>query len=542
MKKKLVPYIRGRNPNQGKLVSAIRDPATGIWREGTTPLPGSNLEPAKRSEHGEKKRVPYYVGRDPNKGKLQSVFRDSVTGLWGSQRTVASIPMTETEMSQPKISSSVGVIHQQPTSRIAERVGLFDEPGWQGKVMVGNTLVYYYVPVYTGAPRTREFLLSIHSYGSGAPCRWENARDLIHRSRWKHLANEKNVIIIAPVFGVLFPPQDLLKDADDWPIMPHAPRLWEENWVPEWCSGPPDYPEQDDLGYNHPPHRPPQTYEEKCRYYKLHKNAGVPYNQNIKFYRNYKSPDDFPGYNYLYDYQRILNEDNFQRSDEKANEIIDLFRAFFPDVAHAFNIYGYSGGCQFVSRYMMLFPYELNRVVMAAGGSYMFPLDHAMFPDGFTCQIPNLGTSIKLLDFTYKPDSFNTLGLAERFDKTHVPSDWVEDLLGIGPHVFNHRLKHVFERLHVLIRVGDRDILPDLDQPERDWMGLNHKEKANNYFVQMSRKHSDLLGGLPKPENFRFQFAPGDHGTARRHIEETLCDARGPRYPPSLWWDDPSQL
>ena len=79
----------------------------------------------------------------------------------------------------------------------------------------------------------------------------------------------------------------------------------------------------------------------------------------------YFPSEDFP------DYQRLGRKG--KRADIMLNEIVSEVSELTGASAHKLYLFGYSGGAQFVHRYMLAYPDRVTKVVLGAPGWYTFP-------------------------------------------------------------------------------------------------------------------------------------------------------------------------
>lgn len=88
------------------------------------------------------------------------------------------------------------------------------------------------------------------------------------------------------------------------------------------------------------------------------------------------SADHFP------DYQRLGREGKGKRADAALNEIVTEVANLTGTHAHRLYLFGYSGGAQFVHRYMLAYPDRVAKAVLGAPGWYTFPDTNLKFPKG----------------------------------------------------------------------------------------------------------------------------------------------------------------
>ncbi|HXP72811.1 MAG TPA: hypothetical protein VN823_01575 [Stellaceae bacterium] len=88
-------------------------------------------------------------------------------------------------------------------------------------------------------------------------------------------------------------------------------------------------------------------------------------------------------------YQRLGRAGHGLRADRALDEILRDVRALNPGCADRTHFFGHSGGGQFVHRYVMARPNEVERYVVSAAGGYTLPDPHLNFPFGIR-QSPDL--------------------------------------------------------------------------------------------------------------------------------------------------------
>ncbi|NLH47045.1 MAG: hypothetical protein GX444_00420, partial [Myxococcales bacterium] len=212
---------------------------------------------------------------------------------------------------------------------------------------------------------------------------------------------------------------------------------------------------------------------------------------------------------YLFNFQYLLNEFNYFRSDRRLNEIYEIFKGFFTEVSgDKFNLAGYSAGGQFVSRYMMCYPENLNLVALGGAKSYLFPLLTYPYPFGLDCS--------NLNSFFDKPPEPH--GVAQG-----APEWWANDLRKMD---WNKKLNLLMD-LNVFHLVGiddreneghDREDIQDPLDDSRLWQGTNRWERAFNYHFEMRRaEYRQRKNGVrDQSKAFQMVFVPlmGNHEIA----------------------------
>ena len=88
-------------------------------------------------------------------------------------------------------------------------------------------------------------------------------------------------------------------------------------------------------------------------------------------------------------YQRLGRAGHGLRADRALDEILRDVRALSPGCADRAHLFGHAGGGQFVHRYVMARPEEVERYVVSAAGGYTLPDPHLNFPFGIR-QTPDL--------------------------------------------------------------------------------------------------------------------------------------------------------
>ncbi len=81
-------------------------------------------------------------------------------------------------------------------------------------------------------------------------------------------------------------------------------------------------------------------------------------------------------------YQRLGINCKGERADWILDSIISEVKTLTGSNPSKLHMFGYSGGAQFVSRYMMIYPHRVARIALAAAGWYTFPNPLADFPMG----------------------------------------------------------------------------------------------------------------------------------------------------------------
>lgn len=213
----------------------------------------------------------------------------------------------------------------------------------------------------------------------------------------------------------------------------------------------------------------------------------------------------------LHGFQLLLNKENTQRSDEMLNVIWDVFREDF-NLGDKMNLYGHSGGSQFVNHYMMVHPEKVQRAAFSGGGSYLFPRFDKVYPYGLDCS--------KIHD--------------DGFGGTNPPPDYAVDLRQMTDKQWMEKIAklHLFPRI---VFVGKKDIEQDL-HADRVWQGKNRYTKALNYTAEMLRmgwlirNHSNAV--WPSEANFPMllRLVNEEHSDSRNAAQDWLQ---------KWWWTYP---
>lgn len=100
----------------------------------------------------------------------------------------------------------------------------------------------------------------------------------------------------------------------------------------------------------------------------------------------YFPADRFP------DYQRLGREGKGERADLVLKEIVREVASLTGARARRLYLFGYSGGAQFVHRYMLAYPGRVARAVLGAPGWYTFPDANLKYPKGIrgSNSLPNV--------------------------------------------------------------------------------------------------------------------------------------------------------
>jgi len=82
------------------------------------------------------------------------------------------------------------------------------------------------------------------------------------------------------------------------------------------------------------------------------------------------------------DYQRLGRAGRGQRADKALNSVLSEVARTTGVATNKVYMFGYSGGAQFVHRYLMAYPERVISAVLGAAGWYTFPDDSMRFPYG----------------------------------------------------------------------------------------------------------------------------------------------------------------
>ncbi len=98
------------------------------------------------------------------------------------------------------------------------------------------------------------------------------------------------------------------------------------------------------------------------------------------------------------DYQRLGRSGRGQRADKALNNMLSDVARLTGVTTDKVYMFGYSGGAQFVHRYMMAYPERVASAVLGAAGWYTFPDDSIQFPYGLKSnkRLPDLRFEQKL--------------------------------------------------------------------------------------------------------------------------------------------------
>jgi pimeloyl-ACP methyl ester carboxylesterase len=101
-------------------------------------------------------------------------------------------------------------------------------------------------------------------------------------------------------------------------------------------------------------------------------------------------------------YQR-LKEQGKRSSDITLNNVIDEVGALTGGNTERLYLFGYSGGAQFVHRYMMAYPHRVVRVSIGAAGWYTFPDLNEKYPRGLRVGKKHEGLNFVASQFLHVP-------------------------------------------------------------------------------------------------------------------------------------------
>ena len=83
-----------------------------------------------------------------------------------------------------------------------------------------------------------------------------------------------------------------------------------------------------------------------------------------------------------FDYMRLACDERGFRPDVALTGILEEVRELTGVTTNRYHMFGFSGGGQFVHRYLMAFPEQVERAVVASPGWYTFPDINIPFPHG----------------------------------------------------------------------------------------------------------------------------------------------------------------
>jgi pimeloyl-ACP methyl ester carboxylesterase len=215
------------------------------------------------------------------------------------------------------------------------------------------------------------------------------------------------------------------------------------------------------------------------------------YYRHLQFFPwGYHVPNEF-----YWSYIFLVVPGSGLRTDFQLNRIVRAFRAHYAIADDRFNIFGYSGGGQFVARYMMLYPERLKRVALGGSGSFLFPTREHRYPFGMVGNVGN--TPMSAADWDAK--------LAAMLD------------------------------LPVLIFAGGADFVGAGEHPESAWQGHGQLEIALHFMQALADADQRLktMNLRPNDAVVRARIFPlygRDHGGAARDAINWLKEN---------WWGSP---
>jgi len=317
-------------------------------------------------------------------------------------------------------------------------VGQFqDEPGWH-EIVIDGTLVEYYLPQPApGRPAAPPELLAL-IHGAGF-CHFDGAVEGIHD--WRDWADAHNFLLVAPAFERRYGP---LYIEDNYPYGRRGSAV-AKRYADSPCAC---------------------AMEGQCEQF-------ARYREHHWFPWGYRAPRD-----YLWNYIFLVTPHG-QRTDRELNRVIRQFRAHYNLGEERFSIFGYSGGGQYIARYMMLHPNNLKRVALGGSGSFLFPTADRKYPFGMAGDVGE-----------------------ERF----TAAEWDAKLAAMLG-------------LPVLIFAGGADFVGAGEHPESAWQGTGQLAIAQNFVQALERADGRLRAAGKRPLDASFNcrlipFPASDHGGA----------------------------
>jgi len=340
------------------------------------------------------------------------------------------------------------------------------------QVNFGYTIVRYYVP--EGVNEDTEFLFAIHGNGGDLHHRLHYLDDFLNAEKppgdlFLHLANAKNLIVIAPLFDQKYLP----------------PR-----WSPQEII---DFYGIEDTGWKNL--IKDRSLEGRIRFHEYITKDNPP---NLSPFRFFDPKHDFPWkagkhpkwYRwpepYLENLQHLYTSGSGMRADIMLLYIFHWFKKRFNNISNnTFNLFGFSAGAQFANRFMMFHPHVLNRIYIDAAGSYAFPsFSEDCYYENFNYensslmgQTPPPPVPIPRPPFIPPTPFYFNFGFSLVFD--------VDDYQRRFPDIDLNRINllmylAILFKKHIFLIIGEKDT--DLDkQWGRMWQGMNRLEKLHNF-------------------------------------------------------------
>jgi hypothetical protein len=346
----------------------------------------------------------------------------------------------------------------------------------------GHIIFYYYIPDFSNPQGPSRIVFGIHGAGDE-----HYTGGNVIMTEWADYADQHNFIIVAPVF---------------------------EKWYPEIPQGFVYHP-----GYKRDWWIEPNSQEDRAKYVAF-------LNANDWIGPEYDPfPSPTPINQNLYDFTWLINNDNFYRADLAVVDIYHMFRDQFDRLQPGINIFGYSGGGQFVCRFMFFHSSLVYRVALGGIGTVMFPDFEINYPYGLGFRYnPYPHKSITQLGVTYQVDDPEKTsvslfwGLNRTFRKQGY--DWADWMTTVSRRAWNMRLATLLKH-RIFIFGGTEDYdeddpdTPEVEWTDRCWQGNGQYEKAANLYAQflaLDRRLKTTFyeppDGPPRP--FREQNAPLD--------------------------------
>lgn len=346
-----------------------------------------------------------------------------------------------------------------------------DEPGWR-EVILDKLLVEYYIPQSNKPKIEREILVLIHGAGD---CHVKGA--ITNINEWRDWADKHNVVLLSPIFDRIFTTQNHKYLSDFYKFDGPNPKYYQEA---------------------------------PCAYaMQLECIQDAKFAKTKRYPFGYKMPDP-----YLYGFIFLNTKKSPYLSDLKLNEIFAHFHLVLGIKEDRFSLWGYSGGGQFVSRYMMLYPENLKRVALGGAGSHLFPKFEPDFPFG-------LGWHYAKGRWYKAKRQYKMYNRFQPFYSTAkgAGGDWVNLNANRTVDEWYKKIATLLD-LKIYLFAGTEDYLGADTHPASAWQGYGQLEKAYKYTVDMERMDKELKdkGYRPPDAPFHCRLIPLiglDHGKAR---------------------------
>jgi pimeloyl-ACP methyl ester carboxylesterase len=398
-------------------------------------------------------------------------------------------------------------INTAPNNKQGVHAPYSPEPIWHRTVFesstMGNIVVYYYVPPplnstnttgtssNSGAPqlapgaqqaapsRPRRLVVAIHGAGTehytGAQYNINimGLADITDDSLSHYgtsFADLNNTIIIAPCFDQWYGQLLLEKD-------PAGNYEYPAGYVPPWWAEPGS---QEDCAFLYAFFKAAQWPALKGP------DPNDPYPDSIF----QAKVADFT-YN-LSDFYYTVDWLDPYRPDVVLNNIVAQFQQAFAQagdpVEDTFMLYGHSGGAQFVSHYLLMWPENLSSVALSSPGNLLFPRVDYRFPFGLDVDIRD-GVLYADYGVIWAPgqnpvpgspgDQFPTTDFTLLQDLHDTPALWFDEIRDacVIPKIVSVGLKEAF----------DPTLYNDPTTSYGAWQGRTPVDKTYNYYLEMNR-------------------------------------------------------